>query len=224
MASQRDLVHKFNDWSEIEVAAYFKEIGLGAYTEPLIKHKINGRIVPFVKDTDLKEMGVNIIGDRISIQNQIQELQRSHRKEYRTKTIWSGEEQLFFGGEKCIATCCFICPIDPSIYTLMSNSVKIKLVEPYRCCGRFKFTCCNEYKVDNVDLAQVVDVDVLAEVAPFPICCLAGKDRVIIRKVQGESVIILAKGEGETLADLIKHQVEETHMQRNINVQKMNRN
>lgn len=213
----------FQNWDENDVAKYLKKEGLGDYTEPLINHKISGNIIPFVKDTDLKEMGFVVVGDRIRMQNKIVELQRNHRKEARTEVLWTGKEELYFGGERIFVTCCFLFPDDGSKYTLFTTALKIKVVEPPRCFC-LKFRCCNEYSVDNVELSQVVDVDVVGETPFFPFCCLRGKDKIIVKTVDRENILFLKKGKGEALADMIKNQVEETHMMRNINVQRMNRN
>merc|ERR1712038_723794 len=138
------------------------------------------------------------------------------RQLQRTKIIWKGQEQLWFSNcEGCLQTCCYIMPEDPSIYTLTNSHLKVKEVMPFRC-GPIRMGCCHEYKVNNIDLSQVEDIDQHGTPAPFCqecFCCGSGKDILEVKYTNGEVVeLVLAQSEGEKVSALLLNQVEEAQL------------
>jgi hypothetical protein len=108
------------EWTADDVADFLKKAKLGAYSEMVLKHKVSGRLLHLLTDTDLKEMGVFIVGDRLRIKSLIDTLGRKHRITKRTKVWWEGEERLYFsGGEKCCSTCAGVCPDGRSSFELI---------------------------------------------------------------------------------------------------------
>merc|ERR1712038_186676 len=175
---------------------------------------INGKIAPQLTDEDLKDMGIKIVGDRCRMRHLIKSFGRKARQIQRTKVLWSGKEQLWFNQcEGCINTCCGVLPEDPSTYTLTNNHLKIKTVEPLRC-GPIRLCCCNDYKINNIDLSYVEDVDVNGVPAPICqrcLCCAGGKEVLNIQTTaDGMVFMTLAEGEGTVAAELILNQIEES--------------
>ena len=215
----------YDIWSSQQLAAYFERHGLGEYSKCLIQHKITGKLAPLLSDLDLKEMGINCIGDRLRFRSHIDQLKLQARAIARTKCIWEGQEQLYFSGiSAACCTCCGLFPEDPSTYKLMSNHLKIKNVKPIRI-GRLRLPCCNHYSINNVDLTYVADVDVIGVPAPClerVLCCAPGKDilEVAIR-TGGDGVgpsgtsyykLVLSEGQGDQVAEMILNSIEESQL------------
>jgi hypothetical protein len=209
----------YNSWSAEQLASYFAKHGLGAYSQSIQQHKITGKLAPLLSDLDLKEMGIKCIGDRLRFRMLIDHLKRKVRHEIRSRCKWEGQERIFFSDTMAdICTCWGFCPVDPSVYKLMSNHIKIKTVHPLRC-GPVRLCCCHEYKISNVDLTNVADVDVNGVPAPCCeriLCCALGKDilDIEIRGYGGvgnmSHKIILREGEGDAVAGLILNSAEES--------------
>lgn len=210
-------VDGYEKWSSTELADYFELVGLGDYRELIIYHKITGRIAPLLNDNDLKDMGIEIVGDRCRFRNQIHSLSRKARTVERAKVIWEGEEKLFFGCcDGCIGTCCGIFPEDPSTYKLASNYLKVKLVEPMRC-GPVGCPCNKKYSINNIDLTHVDDVDVIGVPPPLCqqiFCCADGKDVIDVNTKTDETkvLLVLKRGDGDVVGNMIMNQVEEAQM------------
>ena len=202
-------------WNEHRLADYFEEEGLGSYRELIVHHRINGKIAAQLTDMDLKDMGIDIVGDRCRFRHILASLKRVARSSQRNKVIWSSNERLFFDGcEKFFSTCFFICPADPSTYKLTNHHLKIKTVDPVRV-GPFRLCCCAKYSVNNIDLTQVKDVDMEGIPAPFIqqcFCCADGKEVLEVTTEQEVFDIVLKAGEGDTVSNLIMTQVEESQM------------
>jgi len=206
-------LEKFMEWEPMDVANFLETAKLGDYDEVILKHKISGRLLHLLTDQDLKDMGLHIVGDRLRIKALIDTLGRKHRYNKRMKVWWEGTEQLYWTSvDQMCLTCCYLCPADPSVYTLSSNSLKIKTVNPYRL-GPCRFPCCYEYSINNIDLTQIDDVDVLGEPSPccyHMICGVEGRGHVEISSRTGKGVrLTLTKQEADKASQLIMQQIEE---------------
>lgn len=110
-----------------------------------------------------------------------------------------------------------MCPVDPSTYSLRTNHLRVKKVQPVRC-GPVRLWCCGDYHhSNNIDLSKVDDVDVYGVPAPCcqrSCCCARGKDRIDVEsrfENGGEKVtLVLEEGRGEEVAQMILNQVEES--------------
>ncbi len=152
----------FATWDEQALGKFFRIRGLGAYEPLLIQHKITGRLAPLLTDEDLKEIGINIVGDRLLFKMCLKEMSRKHRFHKRIESLWEGEEKLFFSDcEKSCFTCGGFCPVDPGHYKLTTNHLKVKRMKPVRC-GPIPLCCFGvTYTSNNIDLSKVDDVDVV---------------------------------------------------------------
>jgi len=205
----------YESWNSSQLADYFEAQGLGDYREVLTFHKITGKIAPQLTDSDLKDMGVKIVGDRCRFRHILKALGRKSRLVQRNKLIWSGSERIFFGwGDGCIGTCAGLCPEDPSTYKLTNNHLKIRTVEPVRV-GPIRLCCCAQYSNNNIDLSQVDDVDMEGIPAPCVqnvLCCSGGKETVEVSTPEGNFDLVVAEGDGDRVSMLIMNQVEESQM------------
>jgi hypothetical protein len=141
----------FESWTAEQLADYLKlKCDLADYYEVILKHDITGKVAPRLTEADLKEMGIDSIGDRKRLQLAVRELQKAARKVEREKVIWEGKEQMWYScWDAAMNSCCGLCPVDPATYKLTGTHLTITQVEPcyvgpFRCC------CGHEYSVDNV--------------------------------------------------------------------------
>jgi len=120
-------------------------------------------IAPLLQDSDLHDMGIDVVGDRLRFKLCLKELSRAHRFHKRVEALWQGVEQLFFSDfERGCFTCGGLCPIDPSTYKLTTNHLKVHRVQPVRC-GPVPLCCFGvSYTSNNIDLSKVDDVDVVS--------------------------------------------------------------
>jgi len=207
-------VATFRAWKPQQFATYMRDThNLGAYYEAIIGNDIGGDTAPQLTENDLKELGINSIGDRKRFIAALDELKKGSRKADREKILWQDTEVLFFSCyDRNCATCCGCCPVDPSEYKLTNHHLVIKTVMPSRC-GPLR--CCfgHEYHVDNIDLTYITSGDIKGEAAPcFQECCCCGngRDRVnLMTSSEGGKYLVLKKGEGERVNRLILNQIEE---------------
>lgn len=210
-------ISNFATWDAERLGNFFRTKGLGAYEPVLIQHKITGRLAPLLNDDDLKEMGIDVVGDRLLFKLCLKELSRNQRFHKRIESLWEGKEKLFFSGcEQSCFTCAGLCPVDPGSYKLTTNHLRVRRVQPVRC-GPIPLCCFGvTYTSNNIDLSKVDDVDVTGIPAPCVermCCCARGIDKVEIEsrfEKGGKIFLMLDEGQGEAVSNLILNQVEES--------------
>jgi len=210
-------ISNFHQWNEEQVGLFFRKTGLGAYEETLKRHKITGQVAPLLTDSDLKEMGIDVVGDRLMFKHYLKDMSRKSRFNKRIESLWEGQERIFFSDyDEMVFTMCGMFPVDPSTYTLTRNHLKVKRVRPVRC-GPVRLCCFGaRYVSNNIDLSKVDDVDVMGIPAPcfqYTFCNARGKDLVEVEsrfEKDGKIVLILEQGHGDTVAGMILNQVEES--------------
>ena len=215
MAVETDSTRNWNEWGSTELANYLKGKGLADYAEIFVNNNITGEVAPNLTDENLKEMGIDSVGDRIRIRNALEGLRKSHAQTKEEEVLWTGTEVLYFSWfHAACTTCCGCCPKDPSIYSLRANHLEIKTVSPcrlgpIRCCT---MCCAEKYHIDNIDLSKVSDADVKG-VPPGCLqqtcCCAETQEHVtLLTNNEGDKVLKLHKDEGQQVARRIKTQVE----------------
>ena len=95
-SSAHSIPHDYHSWDEDKLGLFFRKKGLGAYCAVLKTHKITGALAPLLQDDDLKEMGIDVIGDRLMFKHHLKELARRERFNRRIQSHWEGTEQVFF--------------------------------------------------------------------------------------------------------------------------------
>ena len=86
----------FDTWNAEQLGQYLSRQGLAAYSKCIVQHKISGKLAPLLSDSDLKEMGIDCIGDRLRFRMIIDNLKRKSRVVDRSRCLWEGEERIFF--------------------------------------------------------------------------------------------------------------------------------
>lgn len=202
-----------DEWNAVELSEYIKNKGLGDYAEVFLQNNVTGSVAHRLTEHNLKEMGVDKVGDRLQLMQALETLKKAKKVQAREKVIWEGTEILYFSQyDQCCSTCCGCCPDDPAEYKLMTNHLEIRTQYPNRC-GPCK--CCwgHRYEIDNIDLSEIRDID-LQGVSPtfFNACCCCGAPQEhvhITTGAEGEKVMKLRKDEGVDVQRKIKNQVEQ---------------
>lgn len=205
----------FDQWSAIDLAAYLKKCGLGDYSEAAINQSITGAVAARLSERDLKELGIEKIGERKRFTAAIETVQKQARKAEREKTIWEGKEKLYTSCFDMLRkTMCGCNPQDAAKYKLTGTHLTIETPDPNRC-GPITCCCGHEYDVDNVDLTYITDADIKGEAPPcieLYCCCGKPRDHIVIKSSDGMKELILKRGEGATVSKKIMNQVEEAQI------------
>lgn len=214
MASERLVDKDFQKWSPAEVAAYLGKKGLEGYTEVFQQHKVDGSVVHTLTDDDLKEMGVEAVGERKKVMAAIKGLREASDQKDREKILWEGTEVRYWSiCHWARSTCCGCCSDDAESYTLRYNFLEIHRPD-YNKVGQTR--CCFGHSFLNltVDLSNISNVEL--EGIPPPCidqCCFCakGKEHVIVNlehPENGREVLRLKKGDGAAMQRKLKNQVE----------------
>jgi len=160
-------------WEPKDISEYFSAKGYSEYSELWISHKITGERAVMLTPENLKEMGVERIGDRIGIQKELQQLKFVARRVQRNTVL--AEHQQAYDGSWCQENvqkyCCFMCcPIEPDTYTLTNNELKIRSYEVSRICGA-RCTCLGGvWATDTMRLDRLNDVDTSVSLRGCALC------------------------------------------------------
>jgi len=121
--NNEDILSDYHTWSPKQLGIFFRKRGLGEYYDTLRKHKITGQLAPLLNDDDLKQMGIDIVGDRLMFKHHLKDLSRRERYNKRIESFWEGEERIFFSDcDKTLFTCNGFCPVVSFV------------VLKYKCC------------------------------------------------------------------------------------------
>jgi len=210
-----------NKWTVQEVQAYFGKKGFEEWGKIWEEHDVTGERVVLLTPLDIKDLGINSIGDRMGITNEIEKMKTAYRKIMRNEVKQIAYEA-FNGsclGEK-ISTCCGVFPRDPDKYTLTASRLTIEEYEIPRICGAWKCMCLGgALTTDNIQLDQIRDVDTVVSKKGCW-CCAVNKAQVHIAVGAGNDAehaearvltkeLFMEDQEGEDFANLIFLTVEE---------------
>jgi len=204
----------FQKWSSDEVAAYLGTKGLEGYATIFREQKVDGSVVHTLTDDDLKEMGVQAIGDRRKIMTVLEGLREASDQKDREAVLWEGTEVQFWSCcDWARSTKCGCCSEDAENYKLRYNYLEIHRPD-YNECGWIR--CCygHSYKIMSVDLSNISNVEV--EGVPPPcidqcFCCAKDQEHVKINLEHPENgleILRLKKGDGTAMSRKLKNQVE----------------
>lgn len=131
--NNEDILSDYHTWSSNQLGVFFRKRGLSEYYDTLQKHKITGQLAPLLNDDDLKQMGIDIVGDRLMFKHHLKDLSRRERYNKRIESFWEGEERIFFSDcDKTCFTCNGFCPVDPSTCKLNSRTVLLEYQIAFR--------------------------------------------------------------------------------------------
>lgn len=155
-------------WEVSEVCDWLSSAGFADMIPIFQKHQISGPVFPKLNDGVLKEMGVEIVGRRVLLLNEVNKVQALARAEWRNHVVWASAE---YREGPCNGTlpygfpyCCDSFVGRPNMYTLTNSKLNILRSEKNcntPCTGFMGFSIHSE----NIDLSDVTDVDVRASTA-----------------------------------------------------------
>eukprot|EP00036_Acanthoecidae_sp_10tr_P009564 CAMPEP_0182926098 /NCGR_PEP_ID=MMETSP0105_2-20130417/10823_1 /TAXON_ID=81532 ORGANISM="Acanthoeca-like sp., Strain 10tr" /NCGR_SAMPLE_ID=MMETSP0105_2 /ASSEMBLY_ACC=CAM_ASM_000205 /LENGTH=291 /DNA_ID=CAMNT_0025063971 /DNA_START=15 /DNA_END=890 /DNA_ORIENTATION=+ len=146
-------------WLPVDVAEHFlKTIGLGAFSQTFIEHKISGRTLLGLSKQDLIAMKILAIGDRVLISNAVKYLAKIQVRKERDRIVWEGATPS--GGIAYYETCLdcvlyklFPCACALSRWRLTPTGIRERRDPPP--CN----LCCLETVNDYKDIRFLKDVD-----------------------------------------------------------------
>lgn len=195
------------DWSVDEVVNWLITIGFEDVAQVFGAHSVNGRALPFISDSTLKEMGIQSIGKRIQLRNEVVKMQAIQRADWRRGVVWVGEEYRVCCCCACLPygfPCCFqMCTGKPALYKVTNS--KINQLKSQK---KFKYCPCFGHKMvsNNYDLSDVVDVNVIASTG----CCGDPVGQVAISLSSGKTAKFKVKSsEAQQAANLLINAKEE---------------
>lgn len=146
-------------WDYREVAERFlRPLGLAPLAQIFIEHKINGRTLLGLDRTDLKQMQIKAVGDRVLINHAIKYLKKMQVRHDRDRIIWEGytpygSVQYFRDLKECIAFKCCPCLVSTTKYKITPVGIRVR-TDPPTCNLR-----CKGVDHDNQDIRFMKDVD-----------------------------------------------------------------
>ena len=203
-------------WQVDDVIRWLQSIGLAEHFEKQFReHQITGDILPLLTISELKDMGVNLVGPRATLLRQLGKLRRAYVNYQRNKPLWQGLEQRYTNPCECIGDYVMSCgcPDPPDKYALTSSHMK--LTHKVYPLGRMLRCCSKGQKIHTIDLSLVADVDSSSQET-----CCGGRDQVRVEhEKEGEgATLYLPVGEGPNLMRMIRDAVEETQEKDKLNV------
>ena len=81
-------------WSNVDMLNWLSRSGYGRLSEAFLHHDIAGRHLPYINDAYLKEMGCDVVGERIALLEDLRLLQAESRRAWRKQCSgdsWVGE-------------------------------------------------------------------------------------------------------------------------------------
>jgi hypothetical protein len=144
----------------VEVAEHFRQKGFSPYAQRFIDHNVTGVVLLQLRIEDLKEMGVDRVGDRHLIMAEIESMKSVARLVWRNKTIREIEEIYPHNAFVWLCqTCCGACPPQMDKYRLTSTSLKVTKTVACKLCN-INMPCCGVSVVnDTQPLDKILDVD-----------------------------------------------------------------
>lgn len=122
------------EWSVDEVIEWLQQIGFQDVVSVFGAHTINGHVLGKLTDSTLKEMGIQSVGRRLALHNEILKVQSISRAQWRSAVLWTMPEYrtccipFIPYGFPC---CCSFVVGSPLIYKL-TNAKVIYISETYQ--------------------------------------------------------------------------------------------
>lgn len=147
------------DWSVDEVVHWLVKLGFEDVAEVFGAHAVKGSVLPKLSVAYLKEMGLQSIGRRIQLYQQIKKVQAVSRAEWRRGMVWTDNE---YRESCCMCTCpCpSFCCLRPSLYKVTNAKVAI-VGQKTKQCRTIPCLCAANYSM-VYDLSDLTDVEVNA--------------------------------------------------------------
>ena len=79
-----------------DVDVWLVKNGFNQLTDLFRDNEIDAEVLLELTNEDLKEMGINVVGDRLMFKHHLKELSRRERFNKRIESLWEGQERVFF--------------------------------------------------------------------------------------------------------------------------------
>ena len=176
-------------------------------------------VVFAMADEMLKEMGINLIGPRARLLEELSRLKAQARRVKRETSLWESDQ--YDGRSECQkcqeCNCC--CPFQLDHYKLSSAYLVVRRTHQGQC-GPFRLPafCCGGINStqNSMDLSLIKDVDTATSESGCG-CCFTGHDEVRVSTegtdVDDEEVLHVAPRTGDEIMRTIRNAMEENQIQ-----------
>ena len=165
-------------WSTSQVADWLGKMQLFEHQQAFRQQRITGDVLEQLKEHHLKELGVNIIGERVSLMKAIAKLHHGAVNRQRFRIIWEDDEVRYRrgpAGYACDHLCCLPCCIDMDHYKLTGST--LVLIE--RDTKKHNDLCCRISRVTrNINLDSIASVTAVHASSPCDCGCAADEIHV----------------------------------------------
>jgi len=79
-------------WDAHAVGEWLIQLGLGEHRDAFVRHKISGDLLECLEKEDLRELGVNLVGNRLLLMREVARLRNVSAGRERGRMIWEAEE------------------------------------------------------------------------------------------------------------------------------------
>lgn len=199
-------------WTTNQVAEWLAKMGLPEHQAKFREQRITGDVLEQLKEAHLKELGVGIIGERVSLMKAIGKLHHGAVNRQRFRIIWEDDAVRYKSGPIgwcCDHLMCSPCCIDMDHYKLTGST--LMLIE--RDTKRFNGGCCQTSRVTrNVNLDTIASVTVATASSLCDCGCAADQIFVELDAELGLPTVnplSVKKGEGERITKMVQSAIED---------------
>ena len=79
-------------WSNSDMLSWLNRSSYGRLAPVFLHHDIAGRHLPYINDAYLKEMGCDVVGERIALLEDLRQLQAESRRAWRKQVLFKQDE------------------------------------------------------------------------------------------------------------------------------------
>ena len=154
------------EWSEHDVVEkYLKPIKMEHFAKLFTENHINGAVLLALEESHLREIGINIVGDRIIFMEYLKLLKKHKRYADRSKSLWNGTTPVLSlayhhnCGEFCFQLCCPCC-VATTEWRVTGQGIRWRK-------NRAPVNCCGDVETQFIDYRFLKDLELRKE----PKCC-----------------------------------------------------
>eukprot|EP00322_Chrysochromulina_rotalis_P006224 CAMPEP_0115844664 /NCGR_PEP_ID=MMETSP0287-20121206/8944_1 /TAXON_ID=412157 /ORGANISM="Chrysochromulina rotalis, Strain UIO044" /LENGTH=266 /DNA_ID=CAMNT_0003298395 /DNA_START=51 /DNA_END=851 /DNA_ORIENTATION=+ len=199
-------------WTTSQVADWLGKMQLWEHQNMFRQQRITGDVLEQLKEHHLKELGVNIIGERVSLMKAIAKLHHGAINRQRFRIIWEDDEVRDRSGPfgYCLDhMCCKPCCVDMDHYKLTGST--LVLIE--RDTKKHNDICCRVSRTTrNLNLDSIASVTGVHASSPCDCGCAADEIHVQIDAELGlanPGALKVPKGEAEKIVKMMQSAIED---------------
>ena len=197
-------------WTTKEVGDWLGKLGLGEHAKSFEQNRITGEMLHVITESHLKEMNVNIIGQRIIFMSECTRIRRHAVNKIRFQTLWETDAEMYTNGPVdwlCQQLCCVPCCEQPDHYKLTASSMSLTLKQKRVGCMQARARATR-----NIDLSNIAGVSDYHREGCCDMGCAA--DMIYIeldgdKNLEPVDPLMIKKGEGDSVALKIQEAMEE---------------